>query len=73
MDTHVNQNSHTEIIALMVTHSAVTPESSGRGLSHATFFLLICTYFLCDDSCADKMSLAITQPPEVAGKCLKPQ
>ena len=45
----------------MVTHSAVTPESSGRGLSHSTFFTYM--YFLCDDGCAAKMPLAITQPP----------
>ena len=30
----------TENIALLVTHSAVTPESSGRGLSDSTFFKL---------------------------------
>ena len=45
----------------MVTHSAMTPESSGRGLSHSTFFTYM--YFLCDDGCAAKMPLAITQPP----------
>ena len=49
------------IIALMVTHSAVTPESSGRGLSHSTFFTFM--YFLCNGGCAAKMPLAITQPP----------
>ena len=65
---------------LMVMHSVVTPESSGRGLGHSTFFLLIFTFYA-TTGCAAKMLLAITQPPlqmEVAGKsltlkCLKPR
>ena len=40
----------------MVMHSAVTPESSGRGLSHSTFFTFYAT-----TGCAAKMPLAITQ------------
>ena len=46
----------TEIVALMVTHSAVTPECSGRGLSHSTFFTYM--YFLCDDGCAAKNAIS---------------
>ena len=60
------------MIALLVTYSTVTPESSGRRLSHSTFFYLYFTFYA-TTGCAAKMLLAITQPPlqlEVAGKSL---
>ena len=74
MDTHVDQNSHKSLKLLRwITHSAVTPESSGRGLSHSTFFYLVATFYA-TTGCAAKMLLAITQlhplQLEVAGKSL---
>ena len=66
MDTHVEKNSHKSLkICVDGDALAVTPESSGRGLSHCTYSIYIFTYiyFYVTAFCAAKMSLAINQLP----------
>ena len=61
MDTHVEKNSHKSLKFCVDGDAlAVTPESSGRGLSHCTYSIFTYIYFYVTAICAAKMPLAIT-------------
>ena len=64
MDTHVEKNSHKSLKFCVDGDAlAVTPESSGRGLSHCTYSIFTYIYFYVTAICAAKMPLAINQLP----------
>ena len=64
MDTHVEKNSHKTLKFCVDGDAlAMTPESSGRGMSHCTYSILTYIYFYVTAVCAAGMPLAINQLP----------